>query len=304
MTAENERLTRREVVALASGSALAAVGLEANEASAAPKSPRLPVIYLPHGGGPWPFVDLGGLFARSETARLREYLEGLPASLGSKPSALLVVSAHWEEPVPTVMTAPRPSIFYDYYGFPPESYSIQWPAAGDPGLASRVRQLLQTHGFSTAEDKNRGFDHGTFIPLKVSFPQAEIPTIQLSLQQGLDPATHLALGSALAPLRDQGVLIVGSGMSFHNLRSFGRPAGTRAAATFDEWLRDSATTDPETRAKRLVGWASAPLARQAHPREEHLLPLMVVAGAARADKGRLEFSNEFGRAKISAFHFG
>lgn len=266
--------------------------------------PRLPVIYIPHGGGPWPFVDLGRLVGADEIEALRAYLVALPRSLPAPPAALLVVSAHWEERVPTVMTAPRPSLYYDYYGFPPAAYTITWPAPGDPALAAHVTRLLDDAGFETATDATRGFDHGTFIPLKVAWPEADVPTVQLSLRAGLDPAEHLAIGRALFPLRDQGVLLLGSGMSFHDLRAFGRPSATRVSETFDAWLKEAATADPETRAARLREWQTAPAARQAHPREEHLLPLMVVAGAAEGDRGRVTFSNEFGRAKISAFHYG
>jgi aromatic ring-opening dioxygenase catalytic subunit (LigB family) len=265
---------------------------------------RLPVIYLPHGGGPWPFVDLGRFVWPGEAEALRAYLEGLPHDLSPAPRALLVISAHWEEAVPTVMTAERPPMLYDYFGFPEASYQIEWAAPGDRNLATRVRELLSQAGIDSAENATRGFDHGTFVPLKVAFPRAELPTVQLSLKRGLDPADHLALGRALAPLRDEGVLIVGSGMSFHNLRSFGHRAAQAVAETFDAWLCEAAQAEPELRRERLISWAQAPEARQAHPREEHLLPLMVVAGAAGADPGRVAFSGTFGGMRISALHYG
>jgi aromatic ring-opening dioxygenase catalytic subunit (LigB family) len=217
---------------------------------------------------------------------------------------LLVVSAHWEEKVPTVMTAPRPPILYDYYGFPPEAYAIEWPAPGDPALAERVVGLLEAAGFATAKDATRGFDHGTFIPLKVSWPDADVPTVQLSLKAGLDPEEHLAIGRALAPLRGEGVLILGSGLSFHNLRAFRHPSARAVSEAFDAWLADAATADPETRAARLRAWETAPAAREAHPREEHLLPLMVVAGAAGEDRGAVTFRHTFGQPLISALQFG
>src|SRR5262249_53401401 len=136
------------------------------------------------------------------------------------------------------------------------------------------------------------------------WPDADVPTIQLSLKAGLDPALHLAIGRALAPLRAEGVLILGSGMSYHNLRAFGTASAARTAQVFDAWLQESATAEPELRDQRLREWASAPAARQAHPREEHLLPLMVVAGAAGADRGRVTFSDDFMGVRISAFQFG
>jgi aromatic ring-opening dioxygenase catalytic subunit (LigB family) len=265
---------------------------------------RQPVIYVPHGGGPWPFVDLGGFISSRDVETLRAYFAALPEQLPAPPKALLVVSAHWEEPAPTVMTSPRPPILYDYYGFPPESYTIEWPAPGDPALAARVVELLGAAGIRAATDARRGFDHGTFIPFKVSWPDADVPTIQLSLVDGLDPAAHLAIGRALAPLRDEGVLILGSGLSFHNLGALRSGAGRRASVELDGWLREAVAAAPEARDRLLLGWESAPSARAAHPREEHLLPLMVAAGAAGADRGRVTFNDDWMGVRISAFHFG
>ena len=160
-----------------------------------------------------------------------------------RPRALLVVSAHWEEEVPTLMTAERPGMLYDYYGFPPDAYTITWPAPGDPGLAARVGELLEAAGFPSAADPDRGFDHGTFIPLKVAYPDADIPAVQLSLQAGLDPEQHLNLGRALAPLRDEGVFIIGSDMSYHNMRGFRDPRAVGPAEEFDAWLSETASLD-------------------------------------------------------------
>jgi len=266
-------------------------------------TPHMPAIYLPHGGGPWPFVDLSGLFGSRETRALADYLTGLAERLPRRPAGMVVVSAHWEAKVPTVMTAERPPMLYDYYGFPPESYHITWPAPGDPKLAARVRALLEQAGLPAAEDGRRGFDHGTFVPLKLTFPGADVPTIQLSLEEGLDPARHLAIGRALAPLRDEGVLLVGSGMSYHNLRGFGRPEARADAEAFDAWLQRAAVADPGVRDAELTRWAAAPAARRVHPREEHLLPLMVMAGAAGSDRGRIAYSDTFGGVRVSAVHF-
>jgi aromatic ring-opening dioxygenase catalytic subunit (LigB family) len=263
---------------------------------------RQPVLFLPHGGGPWPFVDLG--FPRAEVEALAAYLRSVPLTCPEPPRALLVVSAHWEEPVPTVSTSPKPPMLYDYYGFPPASYQVQWPAPGEPAIAGRVRALLEAAGFGTAEDAARGYDHGTFVPMKLAWPRAEVPCVQLSLVQGLDPRAHLALGRALAPLRDEGVLILGSGMSFHDLRTFFDPRGVPVAETFDRWLRASMALPQPERDAALERWASAPAARSAHPREEHLLPLMVVAGAAGSDVARLAFDGTMVGKRLSAFHFG
>jgi aromatic ring-opening dioxygenase catalytic subunit (LigB family) len=263
---------------------------------------RMPVAFIPHGGGPWPFVDIG--MPKAEVGHLAGYLRGLRELSATPPRALLVISAHWEAAVPTVMTSSHPPLLYDYSGFPPEAYRIAWPAPGAPELATRVGELLAAAGIDSGEDAQRGFDHGTFIPLALTYPAAEMPTVQLSLVRGLDPEQHLAIGRALAPLRDEGVLVIGSGMSFHNLRAFGDPRAKPIAEAFDRWLRDAATREPQHRDRELARWATAPGARLAHPREEHLLPLMVIAGAAGSDRGRLGFAGEVFGAALSGYHFG
>ena len=263
---------------------------------------RLPVAYVPHGGGPWPFVETG--MPRSEVDGLLGYLRTIRGLPGAPPKALLVISAHWEEAVPTVTTGANPPLLFDYHGFPPASYELTWPAPGDPALAARVQSLLGAAGFPTATDAKRGFDHGTFVPFKVAYPEAEVPTVQLSLKAGLDPETHLAMGRALAPLRDEGVFILGSGMSFHNMRGFGSDRAGEMSEPFDAWLREAATLEPAARDQQLARWAQAPGARLAHPREEHLLPLMVVAGAAGDDRGTMAHAGTMMGAKIAAYHFG
>jgi aromatic ring-opening dioxygenase catalytic subunit (LigB family) len=273
--------------------------------TATPTTSRQPVVFLPHGGGPWPFVKLGWESApgyKAEYDSLYAYLQSV-ADLGpTPPKAILVVSGHWEARVPTVQTNPTPPLLFDYYGFPQEAYELTWPAPGAPALAARVRALVEAAGFSSAEDGERGFDHGTFIPLKVTWPEANIPTIQLSLVAGLDPETHVRLGRALAPLRDEGVLIVGSGMSYHNLRElFDREAAAPVAEAFDAWLREAATAAPAVRDAALTAWETAPFARRAHPREEHLIPLHVIAGAAGDDALHRAWTGTFMGTRISAF---
>lgn len=302
---EANGLSRREVLAAGlavSAAAITGASLASGEGKVE-KLPRMPVAYIPHGGGPWPFVELG-FGERAELDDLARYLEALRDLPPVRPRALLVVSAHWEEAVPTVMTAERPPMYYDYYGFPPESYEIQWPAPGDPALASRVRELLAEAGFHTAADPRRGFDHGTFVPLKLTYPDADVPTVQLSLVRGLDPRAHLEIGRALAPLRDEGVFIVGSGMTYHNLRAGFGPAMRPVAEAFDAWLREAATAEATKRDEALLAWEKAPRARAAHPREEHLLPLMVIAGAAGEDVGRLAWNGTFAGMRLSAYHYG
>jgi aromatic ring-opening dioxygenase catalytic subunit (LigB family) len=264
---------------------------------------RMPVVFIPHGGGPWPFVDLG--LPRAPQEALAAYLRTVPSLPKERPRALVVVSAHWEAAVPTVQSGAHPPLLFDYYGFPPAAYRLAWPAPGDPALAARVRRLLDGAGFESAEDAARGYDHGTFVPLMVAYPDADVPAVQLSLVAGLDPATHLRMGRALAPLRDEGVFIVGSGMTFHNMAGFrGGHSMAAAAETFDAWLRETMALDPQARDRRLCEWAAAPMARAAHPREEHLAPLFVAAGAAGEDRARHAFGGSFGGMALSAFDFG
>jgi aromatic ring-opening dioxygenase catalytic subunit (LigB family) len=263
---------------------------------------RQPTIYLPHGGGPCFFMEWT-MGPRDTWDRMADWLRSLPGSLPATPSALLVVSGHWETPVPSVTTAAKPPLLYDYSGFPRSTYELQWPAPGSPELAARVQQLLGGAGIATRADGARGFDHGVFIPLKVAYPEPRIPTVQLSLRAGLDPVEHLAIGRALAPLRDEGVLIVGSGMSYHNMRGFMAPDTRDVSARFDEWLAAAVAAPPGERDAALAGWSRAPMARQSHPREEHLLPLMVVAGAAGADRGKQVLRDEVMGAVVSAFRF-
>ena len=271
---------------------------------------RLPTIFVPHGGGPWTVIDLG---VADDYASLDRYLRALPGTLPRAPKAILCVSAHWEAPQPTVMTSAKPPMLYDYYGFPPPAYEFTWPAPGAPEVAAIVRDHLASAGFSAAEDPARGFDHGAFVPLMLSDPDAATPTFQLSLVEGLDPAQHIAIGKALAPLRDQGVLIVGSGMSYHNMHMFQARMGGDAAATrrmdddsraFDDWLAETMAAEPAERESRLVEWAQAPGGRASHPREEHLLPLMVTLGAGIEDRATLPYRDRILGARVSAVHLG
>jgi len=266
-------------------------------------SDALPTLYLPHGGGPCFFMDWT-MGPRETWDRMGAWLGGIAATLPAKPRALLVISAHWEQPVATVTSAAQPPLVYDYSGFPPHTYELTWPAAGDPVLAARVRELLSGAGIESGEDTTRGLDHGTFVPLKLTFPDAEVPTVQLSLQQGLDPAAHLAIGRALSPLRREGVFIVGSGMSYHNMRGFGRDSSLAESQRFDAWLAQAVALPQAERADRLTQWQGGPAARECHPREEHLLPLMVCAGAAGPDAGARTFHDRVMGVEVSAHRFG
>jgi aromatic ring-opening dioxygenase catalytic subunit (LigB family) len=264
---------------------------------------RLPVYFISHGGGPWSFMDDP---SRVMYANLEATLADMPRQIGRKPAAVLMISAHWEEPQFTLTSNPAPPMLYDYGGFPDYTYSIHYRAPGDPALAARVKAMIAAAGMPADLDAQRGFDHGAFTPLHVIYPAADVPVIQLSLKQGLDPATHVALGRALAPLRDENVLIVGSGLSYHNLRQFFGTRGWIPSREFDAWLNGVLLGGrPEDRAKLLIDWERAPSAREAHPREEHLLPLMVAVGAAGDDATHLTYHEKdfMGGLTVSSYAF-
>ncbi|MDE2337013.1 MAG: dioxygenase [Alphaproteobacteria bacterium] len=259
----------------------------------------MPVLFIPHGGGPCFFMDWDPPETWEEMAA---YLKSLGAALPRKPQAIVVVSAHWEEKEFTVTTNSAPDLIYDYYGFPDHTYQIKYPAAGAPDLAGRICGLLEKSGIPVRADAERGFDHGVFIPLKLMFPAADIPIVQLSLKHGLDPAAHMAAGRSLAPLRREDVLIVGSGMSYHNLKRFFR-GHDPASDIFDRWLTETVTAETAPRAQRLLVWSDAPAAREAHPRAEHLLPLMVAAGAAEGGDGTVDFHGHVNGIALSGYRF-
>jgi aromatic ring-opening dioxygenase catalytic subunit (LigB family) len=262
----------------------------------------LPTFFINHGGGPCFFLEPGPM--RTAWQGLEDYLRRFGECLIERPRAILAISGHWQEFVPTVNVGANPPLLFDYGGFPPYTYRLTWPAPGDPPLANRISDLLDTAGIPSRSEPARGWDHGIFVPLKVMYPNAEIPVVQLSLQLGLDPAAHLAIGRALRPLRDEGVLILGSGQSYHNMRGFfGNRAPDPAAEAFDAWLR-SATLDARTRDQSLIDWERAPGARAAHPNEDHLLPLMVAAGAAEGDPALVHFHGHALGKPISGFRFG
>jgi len=260
-----------------------------------------PTLFIPHGAGPCFFMDWtrGPADTWDRTAA---WLKTLVADLPERPKAILMVSGHWEEPVFTVGSAEKAPLIFDYFGFPEETYRLRFDAPGSPALAKRVRDLLEAAGLATAEDPARGYDHGVFVPLLLSTPDADIPVVQLSLRSDLDPGAHLAAGRALAPLRDEGVLIVGSGMSWHNMRGFS-PAFTAKSQAFDAWLGDS-MADPAHRDEAIRHWDRGPYAREAHPREEHLAPLFVAAGAAQGEPGRVAFRDVAMDVAISGYEFG
>ena len=236
------------------------------------------IVYFSHGGGPLPI--LGDASHKS----MVEFMRQLPSRL-RKPDAILVISAHWEENTATLLSAPDPPMFYDYYGFPDKAYEITYPAPGSPELANRIAGLLLKNNISARLDPQRGFDHGLFIPLKLMYPQADIPSLQLSLLRGLDPTAHIALGKAMRELMVENILVIGSGFSFHNMSAFswqGINTQDPANDAFQNWLIEGCT-GPISQSKReqlLIEWQKVPSARYCHPREEHLLPLHVCLGMA------------------------
>lgn len=267
------------------------------------KHARMPVFFVPHGAGPCFFMDWN---PADTWTRMAAFLKGVSATLPARPKAIVLVSGHWLEPGFSVTGSARPPLIYDYSGFPPHTYELTYPAPGSPALAEQIVRLLGQDGAAARVDGDRGFDHGVFIPLKLMFPAADIPVIQLSLRADLDPRAHLEAGRSLAALRDEGVLIIGSGMSFHNMRGYGDPRFTPISAEFDHWLTAAVEQAPAQRDALLADWTQAPHARLCHPprAEEHLLPLLVAAGAAAGSEGRKVYSETVMATTISAFRFG
>lgn len=237
-------------------------------------------LFLSHGGGPLPLLGDPG------HGEMVSCLQGI-ASIIAKPDAVVVVSAHWEERVPTVTSGANPALIYDYYGFPEESYHIQYPCSGEPSIAQKINQLLSNAGIQCALDGERGFDHGVFVPLKIMYPGADIPCVQLSLVNTLDPLQHIEIGRALSSLSRDNILLIGSGFSFHNMKAFFQPDTPESRGlnhSFEDWLLKTSTISDcseEERARLLVRWEEAPGARFCHPREEHLLPFHVCYGVAQ-----------------------
>lgn len=266
-------------------------------------STRLPTYFIGHGGGPWPWIkDLLPV----DMTPLETALQDIPRQIGTTPRAVLVISGHWEEPEFTVQTSPQPPLLYDYHGFPAFTFDLDYHPPGAPEIAERVTNLLSEADIPVRQEPERGYDHGVFVPLYVMYPHAGVPIVQFSLKQGYDPAAHLAAGRALAPLRDEGVLIVGSGLSYHNLRIMG-PASKGPSRQFDDWLTTSLIdSSPAERTAALELWEHAPSARIAHAHEDHLIPLLVAVGAAEQDRATRNYHEDAfgGYVTTSGFRFG
>lgn len=262
---------------------------------------RFPTFFVSHGGGPWPFID----GKKEEYAKTAKEFSLLPQRLPSKPEAVLVITGHWEARDFTVSTSAHPPMVYDYFGFPEHTYHLQYPAAGSPSLAARVEELLGNAGIKCQEDADRGFDHGTFVPLGLMYPNADVPIVLLSLKSTYDPIEHIKVGQAIAALRNERILIMGSGLTYHNMRGFGRAESAAISYAFETYLNDAVSQpDPKSRNDMLIGWQNAPGARLAHPREDHLLPLMVVAGAAGDDTGHRIFVDHVMNVAMASYQFG
>jgi aromatic ring-opening dioxygenase catalytic subunit (LigB family) len=262
---------------------------------------RLPTFFISHGGGPWPYIE----DMRQSFAVTAAELTKLPSTLPAKPKAILMITGHWEAPQFTVSTSQHPPMEYDYYGFPEHTYHLQYPTPGHPELAKRVRDLLSASGIECAEDPERGLDHGVFVPMMLMYPEADIPVVLLSMKSSYDPLEHIKLGEALAPLRNEGILIIGSGLTYHNMRGFGRPASYEPSVEFEQYLFEAiSSNDPQQRNQALVDWEQAPFARLVHPREDHLIPLMVVVGAAGEDIGQRVFTDTVFEVVMATYRFG
>lgn len=237
----------------------------------------MPVLFVAHGGGPLPLLN------DPSHQHHRAFLTTIAAQL-PVPKAILLITAHWESNEVALASSQAPGMLYDYSGFPPETYHYRYTAPGAPALAVEVQKLLHARDIPCRLDGERAFDHGTFVPLMLMFPKGDVPVLQMSLLRNLDAAAHIKVGEALAELRAQGVLIVGSGMSFHNLRALmsGDPRTQSLSAQFDQWLNQAVTAEPTQALTMLANWQQAPAALFSHPRAEHLLPLHVCAGAAAA----------------------
>lgn len=261
----------------------------------------LPTYFISHGGGPWPWLPK----MAAEFEPLAASFRAMPGEIGETPKAVLMISGHWESDSYAVMHARRPGMVYDYTGFPPETYQITYPAPGAPELAEQVAQRIHAGGLPTRLDDSQGFDHGSFVPMALIYPEADVPLFQISLRHGYDPAEHFRLGQVLAPLRDEGVVIIGSGLSYHNLRLFGPGAKTPSEA-FDSWLNEVLALPATDRKAAILDWESAPHARTCHKQEDHLVPLFVALGAAESDKATQTYHQKdiFGGVTASSFRFG
>lgn len=269
------------------------------------KQGKLPTFFISHGGGPCFWMDWGPTDPFKKLASyFNRFQSDLQKNYGRQPDAILVISAHWEEEEYTIQTNPSPSMLFDYYGFPEHTYQLKYPAKTSTKLISRTRELFKSAKVPLREDSQRGYDHGVFVPFLLMFPNADIPVVQLSLKHNLDPEDHIMMGQILEPLRSENILIIGSGLSYHNLRQLNDVHGF--SKPFDHWLNETMLLSSNERKHQLIDWENAPNARLAHPREDHLLPLMVVTGASFSEQATRTYSEQMTNWKFwtSSFRLG
>jgi len=273
------------------------------------QAPRLaPAIFISHGGGPCFFMEGGSFTAIDKNSDVAQFYRDFAKNfIPVKPKAIVIVSAHWEEATFHITSNPSPKLLFDYYGFPDFTYKLTYPAKCDVDLSKRIQAMLKDGNVPSNLDPNRDWDHGVFVPLKLIYPDADIPLVQISLNSNLDPALHIRLGEILAPLRKEGIMILGSGQATHNmgmLRSGINGEPPAHVVEFLSWMNETAELPTkEARKKRLLEWAKlAPHGRLHHPREEHLIPLHVVAGAA-GNHGKAVYTKIIGNMGLNAYLF-
>ncbi|HEX6118853.1 MAG TPA: class III extradiol ring-cleavage dioxygenase [Dongiaceae bacterium] len=253
----------------------------------------MPVLFVSHGAPTLPFDDVPA----------RRFLIELARKV-PRPQAILCVSAHWEAPAPSLTAAAQPGTIHDFYGFPKALYELTYDAPGAPELAGRAAEALSAAGYDPQLDPGRGRDHGAWVPAMLAWPAGEIPMIQLSLLRGQSTDAHIKLGQAIAPLRDEGVLILGSGGSVHNLRQVSWDGGRtpRWASDFQDWL-DKTLADNDLAA--LAGYRSTlDVAQMAHPTEDHLMPLYAALGAGQGDGGATKLHGSFTHGSLGMASYG
>lgn len=262
-----------------------------------------PAIFVNHGGGPMPLLgdkDHAGLtnFLRDEVKKHLNLEEV---------KAIILVTAHWEENVVTISSGKHHNLYFDYYGFPPESYKYRYDAPGHPELAERIQEVLKKEGIKSNLDSKRGWDHGVFVPMMLINPAANVPIIQISVLSNQDPEQHYKLGEVLFQFRKEGIAILGSGMSYHNMREFmyDRQRSSVVNQDFDDYLNKVCTAESEdVRKEGLVAWREQKGATEAHPMNaaEHFMPLIVIAGAGGPKPGERIFNWDMsGTFRLSAF---
>ena len=260
-----------------------------------------PILYLPHGGGPMP------LMGDPSHADMVAFWKRM-AEKFTTPDAIVMISAHWEADIASLTANTAPELIYDYGNFPPETYQYKYPAPGNPALAEQMAQMLSAHNIPVKLEPERGYDHGMFVPMMLMYPEANIPCVQLSLLKSLDAQQHIDIGKALSALREQNILVIGSGMSFHNFGSMRRKSADdkHQSQVFDDWLAETCCAEAltaEQREQRLSNWDTAPSGRFCHPREEHLLPLQVCFGMVAGNQHQAEhvYAGSMGGLRLSAF---